>query len=171
MNDSLRYIIRPADPSDEPFLREMLYQSLFVEEGCEPYPRDVLDHPHISRYVKGWGRAGDVGFIAVNSENLQPIGAVWYRLSDGDDKGFAYVDDLTPELGVAVSPEHRGRGVGTALLEHLLKDARGKCPAISLSVSPNNPAIRLYERLGFETVEIRGTHPVMVVKLEARGRV
>lgn len=168
--DSPCYTIRPAGPADEPFLREMLYQSLFVEAGCEPHPRDVLNRPHIARYVSGWGRAGDMGFIAVDCRSRQPFGAVWCRLSDGEDRGFAHTDDETPEMGVALLPEYRGRGVGTALLKHLLEEARGRYPAISLSVSPHNPAMRLYERLGFETVEIRSTHPVIVVKLEADGR-
>ncbi|HEU4594108.1 MAG TPA: GNAT family N-acetyltransferase, partial [Pyrinomonadaceae bacterium] len=87
------------------------------------------------------------------------------RLPGVGDKGFAYLDDETPELAVAVSPEHRGRGVGTALMERLLSEASGLFAAVSLSVSPRNPARRLYERLGFETVEVRGGHPLMRMKL------
>lgn len=161
-----RYRLRPAVADDEPFLREMLYQALFVEPGAEPHPRDDLDRPHIARYVKDWGRDGDLGFIAVDTVSRQPIGAVWCRLSTDDDKGFAYTNDETPELGVALSPEHRGKGLGTILLKHLLEQARGRYPRVSLSVSPNNPALRLYQRLGFETVELRGTHHVMVFDLE-----
>jgi ribosomal protein S18 acetylase RimI-like enzyme len=161
MTGHISYQIRPARPSDEAFLREMLYQSLYVEEGNEPYPRDVLNRPNIARYVKDWGRAGDLGFIAVESSGGQRIGAAWSRPSSGEDKGFAYIDERTPELGVAVFPEYRGGGVGTALLERLLEEAKNFYPAIALSVSPNNPAIRLYERLGFETVDIRDGYPVM----------
>ncbi len=167
MSDSLRYTIRPALPSDELFLWEMLYQSLYVEEGSAPYSRDVLNRPHVARYVRGWGRGGDMGFIAVYSNTQQPLGAVWCRLANGDDRGFAYVDDETPELGVAMLPEYRGRGIGTALIKYLFDAARGTYPAISLSVSPNNPAMRLYERLGFRTIEVRGTHPVMKISLNA----
>lgn len=165
-HEPARYRLRPAAPDDEPFLREMLYQALFVEPGGEPHPREVLDRPHIARYVKDWGRPGDLGFVAVDSSAGRPVGAVWCRLSTDDDKGFAYTDDETPELGVALLPEHRGRGLGTTLLEHLLEHARGRYPRVSLSVSPDNPALRLYQRLGFRTVELRGTHHVMVRGLE-----
>ena len=169
MVDATGYSIRPATPSDEPFLWEMLYQSLFVEEGREPHPREVLQLPNIARYVKGWGREGDLGFVALDTESGRPVGAAWCRLSEGDDKGFAYLDDETPELGVAVLPEHRGKGVGTALLRRLLAEAAERFKAVSLSVSPNNPAVRLYERLGFRTVDVRGDdHPVMRIELPPR---
>lgn len=158
--------IRPALPSDQPFLWEMLYQSLYVEEGKEPFTRDVLAEPNIARYVKDWGRAGDLGFIAVVGLSQQPVGAVWCRLSGEDDKGFAYINDETPELGIALLPQYRGRGIGTALLTHMLKAARDSYPAISLSVSPHNPALRLYERLGFETVAVRDDYPVMRIRLK-----
>lgn len=159
MTTRLDYMIRRALASDELFLWEMLYQALHVE-GREPYPREVLKRPNVAQYVEGWGRAGDLGFVAVDS-NGQPVGAVWCRLLNGEVEGFARLNDETPELGIAVLPEHRGAGVGTALLKRLLEAAKNSYPAIALSVSPNNRAIELYERLGFETVDVRETHPVM----------
>jgi ribosomal protein S18 acetylase RimI-like enzyme len=152
---------RPAVRADEPFLWEMLYQSLYVEEGADPFPRNIVNQPHLARYVEGWGRAGDMGFVAVDSDSRQPFGAVWSRLPVGENKGFAYVDDATPELSIAFLPEYRGKGIGTRLLNRYLEAARKTYEAVSLSVSPNNPARRLYARLGFEVVEVRGTHPVM----------
>jgi ribosomal protein S18 acetylase RimI-like enzyme len=160
MTKPVSYEIRPVTPQDEPFLWEMLYQSLHVE-GQEPFPREVLNRPHIARYVKGWGRADDLGFIAVEARSGQSLGAVWSRLSGADDKGFAYLDERTPELGIALLPEYRGRGIGSALLKHLLEVAKNLYPAIALSVAPTNPAIRLYERFGFVTVDVRNQYPVM----------
>lgn len=155
------YTIRPAVASDQSLLFEMMYQALFVEEGQEPFPPDVVHRPEIARYIKDWGRAGDLGFIAEDARSNEPIGAVWSRLSSADDQGFAYIDEETPELGIALRPEYRGQGIGTALLKQLLEAAKNLYPAISLSVSPNNPAIRLYERLGFVTVDVRNEYPVM----------
>ena len=166
MSDFVSYTIRPALSSDETFLREMFYQALHVE-GQEPYPREVLDRPHIAKYLRDWGRAKDLGFVASGS-NGQPMGAVWCRLLDIEEQGFAHIDDETPELGVAVSPEYRGRGIGTALIERLLKAAEDLYPAIALSVSLKNRAIELYKKLGFETVDVRETFPVMRRKLGAK---
>jgi ribosomal protein S18 acetylase RimI-like enzyme len=155
-------IIKLATSEDEPFLWEMLYQSLYVESGSTAFPREIINTPEIARYVNGWGRGGDLGFIAFDERTKQPIGAIWSRLAVEEDPGFAFVDTETPELAMAVKPDCRGRGVGTALLERYLMEASVRYRSVSLSVSPQNPAMRLYERQGFKTVEIRSGHPVMV---------
>ena len=161
MVTSSSYTVQPITPADEPFLWEMLYQALYAPEGSAPFPRDVVRHPAISRYVQGWGRPDDSGFLAVEGNREQPVGATWIRLLTGDNKGYGYVDDATPELSIAVMPEHRGRGVGTSLLLHLLSAVKGRYPAISLSVSADNPALRLYQRLGFAVVKTSGTSLTM----------
>ncbi len=166
MSDTNDYKIRRAAKADEPFLFEMLFQSLFIEKGQKPYSRAVLKKPNIARYVENWGRKGDLGFVAETVETGKKIGAVWCRLSNEEDKGFGYLNDETPEMGIALLPEFRGKGVGSSLMKRLLKVASQNYPAICLSVSPNNPAIRLYKRFGFETVEVRNNYPVMRLKFK-----
>ncbi len=144
-------IIRPLMIEDEPFLWEMLYQALYIPKGQSAPPRDVVSLPELACYVRGWGREGDCGFLASDAITKHPIGAVWLRLLVGDRKGYGYVDDGTPELSIAVYPEYRGQGVGTQLLTHLFSSNCGQS-SISLSVSVNNPALRLYERFGFKVV-------------------
>jgi hypothetical protein len=52
--------LRPAEASDERFLREMLYLALFVPSGPTALPRSVLADPAISRYIESWEkRSGD----------------------------------------------------------------------------------------------------------------
>ena len=80
------------------------------------------------------------------------LGAAWLRLLTGDNKGYGYVDDLTPELCISVLPESRGMGIGTQLLNQLFENVQHRYLAVSLSVSEENPALRLYRRLGFEVV-------------------
>lgn len=150
MDSSGLYAIRPLLPSDQGFLREMLYQSLYVPEGAPPFDRRVLDDPKIARYVRDWGRAGDTGFIAMDQD--RPVGAAWARLLTAEEPGFGYIDDQTPELGIAIEPGYRGRGIGAALLERLIGAVAERHAAICLSVSHDNPALRLYERLGFAVV-------------------
>lgn len=145
----------------------MLYQSLYVPEGEAPFPREVLDRPEIAKYVEGWGRVGDIGFVAVDLSSNEPVGAAWLRLLVGGEKGYGHVRDETPELGIAVLPAHRGRGVGSALLARLLEAARAEYDSVSLSVSSDNPAARLYERMGFERVAASGTSITMLKSLRA----
>ena len=60
-------------------------------------------------------------------------------------------------IQVYVRPDHRGSGMAGALVEHLVEHARRHVLQIHLGVwSENVPAIKLYQRLGFETY---GTEP------------
>jgi ribosomal protein S18 acetylase RimI-like enzyme len=80
-------------------------------------------------------------------------GAAWYRLFPASAAGFGFVDEQTPELTIAVVPSCRGKGYGEELLEALLAQAkRDGFEQVSLSVEPDNPALRLYERHGFHKV-------------------
>ncbi len=117
----MSYIIRPAVKDDEPFLWEMLYYAAHVDEEGEKSIQSVRENAGLVKYVRGWGRATDVGCIALDAASKQPIGAAWIRLLLGDEKTVSYVDDHTPELAIAVSLSYLARDVGTLLLTtHIL---------------------------------------------------
>ncbi|KYF84216.1 GCN5 family acetyltransferase [Sorangium cellulosum] len=161
-------MIRLLTPADEPLLWEMLYQAIHVPEGSPPPPRDIVHRPELSRYVQGWGQRDDLGVVALQEGEV--AGAAWLRRLTGAQRGYGHVDDETPELSIALLPHHRGRGLGTRLLTSLLEEARNRYPAISLSVSPDNPALRLYRRLGFVEVGRNGASLTMVLTLaDQRG--
>ena len=154
------YVIRMAEQKDEPILREMLYWAVFVPAGTPPPDPSIVTRSELCRYVTGWGRSGDDGVIAVTSAS-DPVGAAWMRMWSDDDRGYGFIDVATAELSVAVRPECRGRGIGTRMLRHLLRRADQVHQAVSLSVSFDNPAVRLYERLGFAAVSNRENAVVM----------
>jgi ribosomal protein S18 acetylase RimI-like enzyme len=62
---------------------------------------------------------------------------------------------------VILAPPQRGRGIGTALMNSLIARADAVDKPVTLHVEPWNPAKNLYERLGFETVELRGIYEFM----------
>ena len=140
--------IRASTNKDESILWTMLMYA-----AHELLIETVQSNPDLAHYVKDWGRSGDIGFVAIDE---QPIGAAWLRLFSGDDRGFGYVAEDIPELAIAVLPEHRGKGIGTKLLTQIIEVAGDLYPAISLSVRDNNPAIDLYQRLGFANVDNGG---------------
>ncbi|NOT58830.1 MAG: GNAT family N-acetyltransferase [Acidobacteria bacterium] len=137
----------------------MLYEALFVAPSAAPFPREIVRQPEIARYVTGWGRAGDSGFIAA-ADNA--IGAVWIRRFTAAQPGYGYMNDETPELTIAVLSDWRGCGIGTGLMTAMLEAAQRDYPAVSLSVSAANPARHLYERCGFVTEKIEGDSLTMV---------
>jgi ribosomal protein S18 acetylase RimI-like enzyme len=83
---------------------------------------------------------------------------------DGEPAGRLYVARWADEIriiDIALLPEHRGVGIGTALLSALLDEAAEAGKRLSIHVEVNNPARRLYERLGFVEVEEQGVYLLM----------
>jgi GNAT superfamily N-acetyltransferase len=149
--------LRTAGPADEPFLWAMLFEASHVAEEGFTGPDQLRGVPGLALYVDGWGRPGDRGVVgaapmAGEQGDGAPAGGAWIRLLTGDGAGYGHVDDTVPELAIGVAPAARGAGLGTALLVRLLEDARAHHDAVSLSVRADNPARRLYERLGFADV-------------------
>ncbi|OPA75283.1 histone acetyltransferase [Paenibacillus selenitireducens] len=163
--------VRPIGEEDIPFLWEMLYESLYVPEGGCPFPRDVIHEPSLSKYVEGWGRIGDYGYIAIDAQG-ERVGSVIMRFFKESNQGYGYVNEETPELNIAIIDAYRGKGIGTLLLESILEYGKAKqLPAISLSVDPNNYAVKLYERYGFHEIGMVDTSITMILELtnEQRG--
>ncbi|WP_247681663.1 GNAT family N-acetyltransferase [Paenibacillus sp. Marseille-P2973] len=163
----MSYTIRPLSQNDIPFMWEMLYESLFVPEGQQPFNKEILKDPLISKYVEGWGREGDFGFIATNKDG-KPMGSITARSFNERNKGFGYIDADVPELGMALLEDYRGKGIGKALLEHLFNEAKQRgIKRLSLSVDPGNvAAVKLYQRFGFEDVGMVGTSITMVARVK-----
>jgi ribosomal protein S18 acetylase RimI-like enzyme len=156
--------IRSASQADETFLQAMLALTGSWRPGSPPStPEELAADSHHSRYLEGWVREGDAGVVA--ELDGRPVGAAWYRTFSVSEPGYGFLDQETPEISVAVEPDQRGRGVGTALLRALCELARQEgIAALSLSVERDNPALRLYQRLGF--VEVEGTADACTMRVD-----
>jgi ribosomal protein S18 acetylase RimI-like enzyme/general stress protein 26 len=157
--------IRPIEAAELPLLEDFLYLAVFVPEGAEMPPRDVIFNPPVYVYIEDYGKKDD--FCLVAEENGKIIGAAWSRILPQDGKrGYGNIDPHTPELAISVLPDYRGKGVGTALLTALFDTlAEHHYSRLSLSVQKENPAFRLYRRVGFEIVRDNGEDYIMVKKL------
>ncbi len=144
--------IRPMDSDDEAVRWQMIFYAAHMHYEIDKSVQDAMQSPDLAKYVVGWGRAGDLGVVAEVGVTPTPIGAAWVRLYRGADKAYSPTDDDTPELAMAVSPAYIGQGIGTKLLQHLIADAQPHYPALALNVRATNPALRLYQRLGFVVV-------------------
>lgn len=146
----------------------MLFESAFTtDEQRAAWRADPQRPPELVKYLDGWGRAGDAGFVAVDGDGT-PAGAAWYRVFSSAERGDGVlaIRDV-PELAIAVDVAWRGRGLGAQLMRALAQAARdGGYARLMLSVDPRNaPALRLYERVGFVPFETddaaRGTSLMM----------
>lgn len=131
-------------------------------ESPRPELHDLLANPHVGHYITGWPRRDDFGVIAHDDRQL--LGAAWCRRFQADDPGYGYLADDIPEITIATAAAYRGRGVGTAVLTALIEEARARrCPAVCLSVEQDNPATRLYARLGFVVAGVVGNAWTMIL--------
>ena len=165
--------VRPLAAPDQATLWDLLHVALWdpppgpqgVERGAAGLrPREVLDHPGVRIYAEDWGaRPGDVGVIGEIDGSV--VGACWMRLVTGG-AGMGYVDDETPQLGIALFAPFQRKGHGERLMRAALDAARAHgYRQVALTVHPQNPAIALYERCGFVKREIRNTYHLMVKSL------
>ncbi|MCW2495938.1 GNAT family N-acetyltransferase [Jatrophihabitans sp.] len=146
-----------AGPLDEPFLAE-----LFL--AVRPFlALTGLDQPQLEGLVGMQRRAQRSGYERQWPGYRQLVARV-----DGEPVATiarADAPDLVHILDIAVLPTAQGRGIGTALLTAVLDEAG---TAVQLSVAPDNPARRLYERLGFVVVGSGNADLLMLWRGRAR---
>jgi GNAT superfamily N-acetyltransferase len=147
------FSVRPATMEDSRLLTDMLVEAANWHPARRRSRAATLADPAVLHYVAGWPRAGDLGSVAVAADG-STIGACWLRLLTSADPGHGYVGSGVPELTLGVSPTWRSRGVGRALLQAVVAQAREAGFArISLSCERANFAMSLYRGEGFVTVE------------------
>ena len=155
--------IRPLGREDQKNLWHWLHIALWDPPPAPLRPREVLDAAHVRIYAEDWGKPGDVGVVGEVAG--RPIGACWLRRLPAG-VGLGSVDEHTPQLGIAVLPEFQGKGFGGNLMAAALRAAKKHgYRQVSLTVHPQNPAIALYERCGFEKRGLRNTYHLMVATL------
>lgn len=126
--------VRPATPEDEPFLRS-LFES--TREDLALFPLEIRAQFMDMQYL-----AQQRAFIGAYPGALRSI-----VLISGTPVGSVLVDEgeSLHLVDIAIVPGHRNQGIGTMLLNNLLAQGR----PVVLTVRRENPALRLYRRLGF----------------------
>lgn len=84
--------------------------------------------------------------------------------SDGIDIGRFYIWNTEHQIrivDIAILPEFRGKGVGTKILGGLIQESEQSGKKLNIHVEYFNPALRLYERLGFKKNDDTGVYLFM----------
>lgn len=149
--------IRWMSDADMPFLRQ-LYRSTREDE---------LD-------ITGWEEDQKQSFIDMqfraqhtHYQKHYPD-ALWLIIEQACcPVGRLYLERWTREhriIDIALLPQVRGRGLGGAVLLDLHDEAAADGKAVSIHVEKVNPAMSLYRRLGYKTVEDKGVYDLLVWK-------
>ena len=145
--------VREITKTEYPVLEDFLYNAIYIPDGEEWPPREIIFEPEIYVYVKDFGLDSDCGVVAVHDGTI--IGVAWTRIIPA----YGHIDNATPELAISVLPECRGQGVGTMLMNSLFDLLRERdYKRTSLSVQQNNPAVRFYKRLGYAITDEKPDH-------------
>ena len=142
------YQIRQLKEHEYPVLADFLYEAIFIPEGVEPPPREIIEQPELQVYLADFGRRpGDHALAA--EVNGKIIGAVWVRIMHD----YGHIDDETPSFAISLYPDYRHHGIGTAMMREMLDVLRKSgYRQASLAVQKANYAVRMYRKVGFETV-------------------
>lgn len=159
-------IIRKIRPEEYILLREFLYQAIYLPVGVDPPPRSMIDLPELHVYIADFGtQSGDHCMVAEAEGKV--VGAAWCRIMED----YGHIDTDTPSLAISLLPKYRGLGIGARLLDALLLLLRENgYRQASLSVQKENPALRLYQRMGFRIVAEKGTEYLMLWDSTQRGQ-
>jgi len=141
----LDLVIRPAVQDDLEVLWDFLAIAAYESDAAAA---KVV--PSVAKYIVGWRRPGDFGFIAEQKGKI--VGAAWARRISAEQLRFPYGDEETPKVMIGVKPNARGQGVGEKLMRALIGEADRHGLGLCLSVRFENRARRLYERLGFRDI-------------------
>ena len=148
--------LRPAVSSDADLLRRV-YASVRAEELAAVPWSDAEKDAFLRQQ-----------FDAQDAHYREQYAGATFDVIEVDDlpAGRLYVarwEDEIRIMDIALLPEHRGRGVGTQILRGLLEEGALTGKRVSIHVEMHNPALRLYERLGFVEAAVSGVY----LRLEA----
>lgn len=147
-------MLRPITTDDLPFLYQV-YASTRVEELAQT----------------NWTEAQKTDFLQQQFEAQHQFYQANYRTAkfqiiaqQGTPIGRLYIVRWPKEIriiDISLLPEYRGRGLGSVLLREILADGQRRGLPVTIHVERFNPALRLYERLGFHILQDKGVYYLM----------
>jgi ribosomal protein S18 acetylase RimI-like enzyme len=146
--------LRAVDPSDRDFLLALYGDTRVKELAVVPWTaaeKAAFLEMQFSAQDADYRRVYPDGEFLLVTDGSRPIGRLY----------LGRVADELRIVDIALVPERRGQGIGSTLMRWVLERADRDGLAVSLHVEALNPAKRLYERLGFETIEVRGPYEFM----------
>ena len=143
--------LRPVEPCDDEFLYRVYAGTRTEELAIVPWD-DAQKDAFLRAQFDAQSRWYRENYPRATNEMVVVDGAPAGRLDLHRGPTEIRIVDI------ALLPEYRGNGVGTSLLRDLLAEADAAGKRVTIHVERLNPALRLYERLGFSVVEDKGVY-------------
>jgi GNAT superfamily N-acetyltransferase len=145
---------RPSAEADLPFLATVYASTRAEEVASTGWPLEMqqqfLTHQFDAQHRHYQRHYPDAEWLVIERRG-EPIGRL-------------YIEEWPSQIrliDISLLPHGRGEGVGSAILADLMEAAKAAGKALSIHVEQNNPAMRLYLRLGFVQVEEHGIYHLM----------
>lgn len=145
---------RPITPEDEAFLYELYASTREEEMKLVPWTKAEQEiflkmqfsaqHNHYQTHYP------DAQYSIILLDE-QPVGRLYVHRREAEIR----IIDIT------IHPQFRSRGIGTPLIEELIREGERERKSVSIYVDDFSPALRLFERLGFSKVEDNGISTLM----------
>lgn len=144
----MNIVIREWKEGEQALLEDFLYEAIFIPEGVEAPPREIIQLPELQVYITEFGeKPDDICFLAEADGKV--AGAVWVRVMED----YGHLEDGVPSFAISLYKEYRGLGIGTALMKRMLCELKERgYEKASLAVQKENFAVKMYQKVGFEIV-------------------
>jgi len=157
----MNYTIRKMKETEYSLLNDFLYEAIFIPDGMEAPPKNIIAAPELRVYVDHFGMSKDDHALAAETDG-KIVGAIWARIMND----YGHIDDTTPSLAISLYKEYRGRGIGTHLMKEMLSLLRKQgYKQVSLSVQKANYAAKMYRKIGFEIIRETEEEFIMLYSL------
>lgn len=153
--------IRELKENEYNILDNFLYEAIFIPKGTEKPSREIINNEELQVYVKDFGNYKDDNCIVAELNN-KIVGACWTRIMND----YGHIDDNTPSFAISLYEEYRGKGIGTKLMETMLKLLKDKgYKRTSLAVQKDNYAVKMYKKVGFKIIDENEQEYIMICDL------
>lgn len=139
----MKVTLRQATAQDEPFLRGLILGVLFEQLNAWAWDEKIRQ-PLLEMQLNARRQGHAAQYPHAESSIV---------LADEAMAGQIIVARSETEIrlvDICIAPDFRGQGIGTMLIRDLLTEANVTRRVVGLQVTSHNPALRLYERLGFQ---------------------
>jgi len=151
--------LRLVRPEDQDFLFKLYASTRAQEIAAFGWPA-TQQEAFLRMQFMAQQRSYELAYPQAEHQIVEQGGAPIGRIMVHREKDFARLVDI------ALLTEYCGKGIGSGLISALMEQCAGDGATLKLQVRQANPAVRLYERLGF----IRAGEDAMYIQMERRTK-